>query len=106
MLRAIIHYSLHFLAPGLISYKFFNKNWKKTWMIMLATMLIDLDHLLANPIFDPNRCSINFHPLHTYYALVIYIAFLFFKKTRIIGIALTLHFFTDLQDCFLRNFLN
>ena len=28
---------------------------------MLTTMLIDLDHLLANPVFDPDRCSINFH---------------------------------------------
>ena len=36
--------------------------WKKAYIIMLLTMLVDLDHLLANPIFDPNRCSINFHP--------------------------------------------
>lgn len=70
---------------------------------MLATMLIDIDHLLASPIFDATRCSIGFHPLHTYYALAIYILFLFFKKTRIVGIALVLHFFTDLLDCFLMN---
>jgi hypothetical protein len=24
-------------------------------------MLIDLDHLLVEPIFETNRCSINFH---------------------------------------------
>lgn len=68
---------------------------------MLATMLIDLDHLLVNPIFDADRCSINFHPLHTYYMLVVYIALLFFKKTRIIGIGILLHLLADFIDCFL-----
>ena len=64
-------------------------------------MLIDLDHLLANPIFDANRCSINFHPLHSYYAIGVYIIMLIPKKTRILGIALLLHMFTDYLDCFL-----
>lgn len=68
---------------------------------MLMTMLIDLDHLLATPIYDPERCSINFHPLHTYYAGMVYLLFLFFKKTRIIGIGLVLHLLTDLIDCYL-----
>lgn len=104
MLQTIIHYSLHLLAPGLVSYVFFRKKWLRAWMLMIATMLIDIDHLLATPIFDATRCSINFHPLHTYYALVIYVLFLFHKKTRIIGIALVLHFFTDLLDCFLTNY--
>ncbi len=104
MFQFLIHYSLHFVAPAIISYFFFKKTWLKTYFIMLATMLIDIDHLLASPIFDATRCSINFHPLHTYYALTIYIAFLFFKKTRIVGIALTLHFATDLLDCFLSSF--
>ncbi len=63
-------------------------------------MLVDLDHLFANPIFDPNRCSINFHPLHTYYAFLIYIIFIFLRKPlNIIGIGLTLHMITDLIDC-------
>ncbi len=101
MLRTIIHYSLHFIAPGFISYGFYRKTWIKTWIIMLATMVIDLDHLLANPIFDPHRCSINFHPLHTYYAMFIYFILLFNKKTRPIGIALCLHIATDSLDCFL-----
>ena len=104
MLQTIIHYSLHLIAPALISYKFYTDKWIKVWLVMLATMLIDIDHLLATPIFEATRCSINFHPLHTYYALAIYILFLFHKKTRIIGIALVLHFFTDLLDCFLMHF--
>lgn len=66
---------------------------------MLATMLVDLDHLLADPIFDPGRCSINFHPLHTYWAMAVYVVMLFFKKTRIIAVGLLFHMLTDFIDC-------
>ena len=43
---------------------FFKKNWKTAYTVMISTMLVDLDHLLANPVYDPQRCSIGFHPLH------------------------------------------
>lgn len=66
---------------------------------MLTTMLIDLDHLLANPVFDPDRCSINFHPLHSYWALLIYLLLLFFRRTRIVAVGLVFHFLTDFIDC-------
>ncbi len=66
---------------------------------MLATMLVDLDHLFATPIFDPGRCSINFHPLHTYWAMAGYVVLLFFRKTRIIAVGLLFHMFTDYIDC-------
>ncbi|MDT0554729.1 DUF6122 family protein [Patiriisocius hiemis] len=98
-MQTIIHYSLHFLLPGIIAWFFYREYWVKVWLLLLATMLIDLDHLLATPIFDANRCSINFHPLHKYYSLGIYILFLFFKRTRIIGIGLVLHILTDWLDC-------
>lgn len=64
-------------------------------------MLVDLDHLLANPIFEENRCSVNFHPLHSYLAITIYFLALFFQKTKIIGIALLFHMLTDFIDCYL-----
>jgi len=99
MLQTVIHYSLHFLVPGLIAYVFFRKEWKKAWLIMLATMLVDVDHLFATPLFDPNRCSINFHPLHTYWAMAVYVVLLFFKKTRIIAVGLLFHMLTDYIDC-------
>ncbi len=99
MLQILVHYSFHFLAPGLIAFVFFRDIWIKAWVIMLATMLIDLDHLLAVPIFDPGRCSINFHPLHTYWALGIYLLLLFFRKTRIVGVGLVFHLLTDYIDC-------
>lgn len=99
MLQILVHYTLHLLVPGLIAFVFFRKEWKKAWLIMLATMLIDLDHLLATPIFDPNRCSIGFHPLHTYWATAIYAVLFFFKKTRIIAVGLLFHMLTDFVDC-------
>lgn len=99
MLQTVVHYGMHLMVPGLIAYIFFRDQWLRAWGIMLATMLIDLDHLLANPIFDPDRCSINYHPLHTYWALGIYIIMLFFKKMRILGVGLVFHLVTDFVDC-------
>jgi hypothetical protein len=102
-LQNIIHYGLHLIIfPGLVSfiyYKFFDTNWKHVFIVMLLTMLVDIDHILANPIFDPQRCSIGFHPLHTYPAIVFYFVLLFFKRTRIVAIGLLLHMLTDFQDC-------
>ncbi len=66
---------------------------------MITTMLVDIDHLLASPIYSLYRCSINFHILHSYYAMGVYVVLLYFKKTRIIAIGLLLHMFTDFIDC-------
>jgi hypothetical protein len=99
VLQQIVHYSLHLLFPGLIAWAFFRSHWKKAWLIMLATMLVDLDHLLADPIFDPDRCSIGFHPLHTYPAIGAYFLLAFFPQTRIVAVGLLFHMATDYQDC-------
>ncbi len=68
---------------------------------MLAAFVIDLDHLLANPIFDSNRCSINYHPLHSYYAIVVYFLLLLPKTTRVFAIGLLAHITSDSVDCLL-----
>ena len=99
ILQFLIHYGFHFLVPGLIAWFFFKSHWKKAWLIMLCTMLVDLDHLLATPIFDANRCGIGFHLLHSQYAILLYIVMLFHKKTRIVAIGLLWHMVTDNQDC-------
>lgn len=97
--KSFTHYFLHFGFPIFIALIFYRKNWKKTYLILLATMLVDLDHLFANPIFDPSRNSIGFHILHSYYAIAIYCALLFFKgNIRIIAIGLLFHMITDFQD--------
>ena len=96
----MLHLALHFIAPLLIVFLFFKENWKSSYLIMIATMLVDLDHLLASPIYDANRCSIGFHPLHQYWLIGIYLATSFFSKTRLIGIGLIIHMILDALDCF------
>lgn len=102
MTPLILHYSLHFFLPLIIAILFFKKEWKKVYVIMLLTMIVDLDHLLANPIYQADRCSINFHPLHSYYAIALYFIMSFFRKPfNIIGIGLILHMIADFTDCFI-----
>ena len=66
---------------------------------MIATMIVDLDHLLANPIYDPTRCSIGFHPLHGLLPITLYLLLSFFPKTRYIGLGLIIHMGLDSIDC-------
>ena len=96
----MLHLALHFIAPLLIVFLFFKENWKSSYLIMIATVLVDLDHLLASPIYDANRCSIGFHPLHQYWLIGIYLAMSIFSKTRLIGIGLIIHMILDALDCF------
>lgn len=99
-MQTFTHYFLHLGFPFFIAVIFFKKEWKKAYLILLATMFIDLDHLLATPIFQANRCSFGFHYLHTYPAMAFYIGLLFLKKPfKIIGIGLLFHLLTDLIDC-------
>jgi len=104
MLQPIIHYGIHFIGPLLVALIFFKPQWKKALVILLLGYLIDLDHLLADPIFDPNRCSINFHPLHSYYAIAAYVIMLIPKKTRLFAIGLLIHILADISDCYLMQF--
>lgn len=99
LLQGMVHYGLHFLVPALLAWCFFRNDWKRAWLIMAATIIVDLDHLLATPIFDPQRCSIGFHPLHTWPAIATYTLLLFPSKTRIVAVGLLFHMLTDWQDC-------
>jgi len=78
---------------------FFRQSWQRAYTLMMLTMLVDLDHLLATPIYDPLRCSIGFHPLHGFLPIVLYAAFCFYPKTRIVGIGLIIHMALDSIDC-------
>lgn len=98
--RPLLHIILHFVVPGAVARLGFRATWKKAWLIMTATILVDLDHLLANPLFDPNRCSIGFHPLHTYYAIAAYVVMALVPKSRLIGIGLLIHMALDATDCY------
>jgi hypothetical protein len=98
-MRPTIHLILHLVVPGVVALVAFRPNWKKAWLIMVATMIVDADHLLANPVFDPGRCSIGFHPLHTYPAIGVYVVLAVIPKTRLVGIGLVIHMLLDGLDC-------
>ncbi len=97
------HLVLHFSVPLLVALIFFRKNLKAAYLIMIATMLVDLDHLLADPIYDPERCSIGFHPLHSLPAIVAYLGLTLVPKMRLVGIGLLIHMILDSIDCYRTN---
>jgi hypothetical protein len=99
MIQTLAHYGCHLFLPLIVALIWYKSNWKFAFLIMFLGILIDIDHLLANPIFDPNRCSINFHPLHSYYAIAVYILLLIPKKTRLVALGLVIHIVADVVDC-------
>ena len=99
MIRPVAHLMLHFIVPGIVAKFSFRKQWKRAWLIMALTIAVDLDHLIANPIYDPSRCSIGYHPLHTYPLLMVYLALAIISNTRLIGLGLLIHMVLDGIDC-------
>jgi len=104
MIRPIFHLILHFAVPGVVAGMCFRKKWWQSWLVMLSAMVIDLDHLLADPVFDPDRCSIGFHPLHGWAATAVYVLMLLVPGTRVIGSGLLIHLAVDLSDCIMMRF--
>jgi hypothetical protein len=101
--RHIIHYACHLLMPFVFGKLFWKNDWWKAGVIMAGTIAMDLDHLLASPIFDPNRCSLGFHPLHTLWAGVAYAGLLAVPswKVRAVALGCLWHLATDATDCLL-----
>ena len=98
-LLPLLHLVLHIVIPGITARLAFREQWLNAWLIMVLTMLVDLDHLLASPVYDPGRCGINFHPLHSYPAIGAYFLLLLVPKLRIIGVGLLIHMGLDFIDC-------
>ncbi len=112
----MIHILLHLIVPLLVALVFYRDRWGNAMLILVATMLIDMDHLLADPIYDPERCSIGFHPLHTMPAIATY-AVLFAlpliwrlggnarglsstaRVIHLVGLGLLIHVALDWIDC-------
>jgi len=99
----ILHIFIHFLVPAIVTAIFFRENWKLAYTVMMLTMLVDLDHLLANPIYDATRCSINYHPLHGFIPIAGYFVLSLIPKTRLVGIGLLIHMALDSIDCQVTN---
>jgi len=88
---------------------FFDKSFKKNkkslfylFLTIIGSNLIDLDHLLSNPVYDSNRCSINFHPLHSWYFLPIWFYGLLQKNKyfRYFCLGVLVYLGLDLIYCF------
>ena len=103
-MRSQLHIIAHFAVPALIAWGWVRwkqpaKSWRTYWLVMSATILVDLDHLLATPLYDPNRCSIGFHPLHSYWAIAGYVLLVFPEKSRWVALGLLIHMGLDAIDC-------
>ncbi len=103
-LRALLHLLLHAAVPALVAWAVYRGSGKtigfrRAWGLLLLGWLIDIDHLLADPIYAPGRCSIGFHPLHTAPAALAYVLLLLPRKTRLLAIGLLVHLGLDALDC-------
>lgn len=112
----MLHLALHALVPLLIAFAFYRERAWQAFLIMIATMAVDADHLLADPIYDPDRCSIGFHPLHTWPAIAVYGALFIVpvigrraidpgtikpavRVLELVGLGLLIHMALDWADC-------
>lgn len=108
--------ALHFIVPLPAALAFYRSRWRSAAWIMTATMIVDADHLAADPIYDPSRRSIGFHPLHTTPVIVIYGALFTLtlmagrkagsrglhstvRVLHLIGAGLLIHMALDWVDC-------
>lgn len=97
--RPFVHLVLHFLVPGVVARTAFRPAWARAWAVMAATIVVDLDHLLAVPRYDPGRCSIGTHPLHYEPLFLLYFAMLFIPRMGLVGLGLLIHMALDGLDC-------
>jgi hypothetical protein len=114
----MLHIFLHLAVPGAVAFVLYRPREIQAGLTMLAMMAVDLDHLVADPIYDPQRCSIGFHPLHSLPAIVIYAlvfvaAILFQRRLEVSGLGpaarlmhwaslgLLIHMALDWGDCLL-----
>ncbi len=111
-----MHLALHFLVPLAVALVFHRDRWHLAFGILVATMGVDLDHVVADPIYDPERCSIGFHPLHTAVPIALYAAACLLPlwlgrrsegdgwkpwglRVHLFGLGLVIHMALDWIDC-------
>tara|TARA_R100000908_G_scaffold65428_1_gene56378 strand:+ start:5594 stop:5938 length:345 start_codon:yes stop_codon:yes gene_type:complete len=114
----MLHILLHFIVPLFVALLFYRSKWRYATVIMVLTMIVDADHLMADPVYDPERCSIGFHPLHTlpaigFYVLLFVLPLIFDRKNEnqsiekilnilhLAGLGLLIHMALDGIDCLL-----
>lgn len=133
--RAILHLLLHGLVPAVITMGLlrvrqlqgFQLQLLPAWLVkhpsgvyvsiftcLMLTMAVDIDHLVAVPIYAPNRCSIFFHPLHQGWAISGYVMIFSWlclqawrgktlsygqKLAGLLALGLIIHMVLDALDC-------
>lgn len=106
-LRHFVHYGGHLIVPIVVVWMLYQRGvfprrgFASVALVATSNMLIDLDHLLADPMFDPERCSVGFHPLHTWPSAALYLALLLVpnKFLRVFCAACLWHLLVDSLDC-------
>lgn len=95
----LLHLFFHVAVPVAVAALFFRKDFRNATLLMLAGILIDIDHLAASPIVDPNRCSVGYHLLHSFWLIPVYMALALYPKTRLVGLGLMIHVILDTAEC-------
>lgn len=105
LLQPILHYGGHWLVPFAMGWLLWRDNWLRAGAVIASANLIDLDHLLADPIFDPNRCSIGFHLLHGWEAVLGYLLLLAIPRwwVRAFALGALWHLAVDYGDCLMQH---
>ena len=90
---------LHIAVPAGLVALCLRKTWQWSFLLLMVGMAVDVDHLLAVPTYDPLRCSMGFHPLHTWPAVLLYAGLALYPRSRLVGIGLLIHMALDTADC-------
>lgn len=101
LLQPLLHYGGHWIGPFLIAALIWRSDWKHAGLVMASANVVDIDHLLVDPIFDPERCSIGFHLLHGWEAALAFAAMLLIPRwwARAFGLGVLWHLAVDWGDC-------
>jgi len=99
MARPLLHLLLHLVLPAVVARWCWPGRWLRAWGVMMCAMLIDLDHLLASPVYDPDRCSLQAHVLHGPAPIALYLSMFAFPRLRMLAAGLLVHLALDGSDC-------
>ena len=104
LLQFFLHYGGHWLVPFAIGWIIWREKWWQAGLVIASANLIDLDHFLADPIFDPSRCGIGFHLLHGWEAALAFAAMLIVPRwwVRAFALGALWHLAVDYGDCLMQ----